>query len=153
MKRSTVRSALVSGLVLAAAVGMAVSAGCQQTGTGRTYPATDVPRLVDLGTASCLVCVMMAPDLDAVKKEYAGRLQVETIDTWKTPDAKKQYSAPFCATQLFIDASGKERFRHVGYYSKNDIVAKWKELGIDLDAPAGRREAPKNAPQPKTGNG
>jgi thioredoxin 1 len=95
----------------------------------------------------------MAPGLDELKTEYAGRLAVESIDTWNNPGAKGQYDAPFCATQIFIDASGKERFRHVGYYSKNDILAKWKELGVDLEAPAGQREAPKSAPQPKTGGG
>jgi thioredoxin 1 len=96
---------------------------------------------------------MMAPSLEELKKEYAGRLQVEFIDTMWNPGAKTQYDAPFCATQIFIDASGKERFRHVGYYSKEDILAKWKELGIDLTAPAGQRGTPKSAAQPKTGGG
>jgi thioredoxin 1 len=96
---------------------------------------------------------MIAPGLDELKKEYAGRLEVESIDTWKNPGAKKQYDAPFCATQIFIDPSGKELFRHVGYCSKKDILAKWKELGVDLEAPAGQRDAPKSAPQPKAGGG
>jgi hypothetical protein len=35
-------------------------------------------------------------------------------------------------TQIFYDASGKERFRHEGFISKEDILSKWKELGVDL---------------------
>jgi thioredoxin 1 len=93
----------------------------------------------------------MAPSLEELKKEYAGRLQVEFIDTWQNPGAKKQYDYVFCPTQVFVDASGKELFRHLGYYSKKDILAKWKELGVDLEAPAAPREAPKTAPQPKAG--
>jgi len=95
----------------------------------------------------------MAPGLNELKKEYAGRLEVEFIDTLRNPGAKGQYDAPFCATQSFIDASGKELFRHVGFYAKPDILAKWKELGVDLEAPAASREAPKSAAQPKTGGG
>jgi thioredoxin 1 len=95
----------------------------------------------------------MAPSLEELKKEYAGRLQVEFIDAFQNPDAKKQYDVFFCPTQIFIDSSGKELSRHTGYYSKKDILAKWKELGVDLETPAGQREAPKSTPQPKTGDG
>jgi len=35
-------------------------------------------------------------------------------------------------TQIFLDASGKELFRHTGFFGKEDILAKWKELGVDL---------------------
>jgi thioredoxin 1 len=152
MTRSRVPSALVSVLIVAAAVAMVMSAGCEEAGRAtRTHPGTGLPRLVDLGIPVCIPCAMMAPGLEELKKEYAGRLEVEFLDTLRNPGAKGQYDAPFCATQIFIDASGKERFRHVGYYSKNDILAKWKELGIDLGAPTGLREAPKSVPQPKAG--
>ena len=154
MTNKMVRSALASALVVAAVVATVMSTGCQQAGRSNvTYPATGQPRLVELGTAACIPCAMMAPVLDELKKEYAGRLQVESIDTFYNPGAKQQYDAPFCATQIFIDPSGKELFRHVGYYSKKDILAKWKELGVDLEASAGQRGTPKSAPQPKTGGG
>jgi thioredoxin 1 len=154
MTRPMVRSALASGLVLAAIVATAMTAGCQEAGRAtRTHPGTGLPRLVDLGIPVCIPCAMMAPGLEELKKEYAGRLEVEFLDTLRNPGAKGQYDAPFCATQIFIDASGKELFRHVGYYSKQDILAKWKELGVDLESPARQREAPKSAPQPKTGGG
>jgi thioredoxin 1 len=35
-------------------------------------------------------------------------------------------------TQIFYDADGNELFRHEGFYAKEDILAKWAELGIDL---------------------
>ena len=35
-------------------------------------------------------------------------------------------------TQIFYDASGNELFRHTGFIAKEDILAKWKELGIEL---------------------
>jgi len=99
-----------------------------------TYPATGTPRLVEIGTAACIPCAMMKPGLDELKAEYAGRLEVEVIDTMFNPGAKTEYNAPLCATQIYIAASGKELHRHVGYSSKQDILAKWKELGVNLDA-------------------
>ena len=148
------RSAFGSVLILVSAFAWVATTGCQEAGRAtRTHRGTGLPRLVDLGIPVCIPCAMMAPGLEELKKEYAGRLEVEFLDTLRNPGAKGQYDAPFCATQIFIDASGKELFRHVGYYSKNDILAKWKELGVDLEAPAAPREAPKTAPQPKAGGG
>jgi thioredoxin 1 len=37
-------------------------------------------------------------------------------------------------TQIFYDATGKELDRHTGFFGKEDILAKWKELGVDLAA-------------------
>ena len=37
-------------------------------------------------------------------------------------------------TQIFFGADGKELFRHEGFYSKADILAKWKTLGVEQAA-------------------
>ena len=78
----------------------------------------------------------MAPILKDLKAEYAGRMDVEFIDVWKNPDAGKDHKIKLIPTQIFFDASGKERFRHEGFYGKEDILAKWKELGVDIKAKA-----------------
>lgn len=91
-----------------------------------------LPRLLDLGAGKCIPCKMMTPILEEVKKEYEGKLQVDFIDVWQNPDEKKKYNIRLIPTQIFYDASGKELFRHEGFYSKEDILAKWKELGVEL---------------------
>jgi thioredoxin 1 len=91
-----------------------------------------LPKLIDLGAGKCIPCKMMFPVLDELKKEYAGKLEVEFIDVWNNPDAGKQYGIEVIPTQIFYDATGKELFRHIGFFSKDDILAKWKELGVDL---------------------
>ena len=104
-----------------------------------------LPKLVDLGADKCIPCKAMAPILKDLKAEYAGRMDVEFIDVWKNPDAGKAHKIKLIPTQIFFDASGKERFRHEGFYGKVDILGKWKELGVDLKtkAPAGIvRETP-----------
>ena len=93
---------------------------------------TALPRLVDLGASKCIPCKLMAPILEELKKEYAGRLEVEFIDVWENPDMAKEYGIKIIPTQIFSDASGKELSRHEGFMSKEDILGKWKELGVDL---------------------
>lgn len=91
-----------------------------------------LPRLVDLGADKCIPCKMMAPILEELKKDYAGTFSVEFIDVWKNPDAGNKYGIRIIPTQIFFDAAGKELFRHEGFFSKEDILAKWRELGIEL---------------------
>ena len=100
-----------------------------QSGTNVAAKAK-LPRLVDLGAGKCIPCKKMAPILEKLKKEYAGRLEVEFIDVWKEPDAGKRYEIRLIPTQIFYDAAGKELFRHEGFFSEGDIMAKWKELGV-----------------------
>jgi thioredoxin 1 len=94
--------------------------------------AAGLPRLVDLGATKCIPCKMMAPILDELKKTYAGKLDVVFIDVWEKPGEAKKYDINLIPTQVFYDASGKERFRHEGFFSKEDILAKWKEFGVEL---------------------
>jgi len=98
-------------------------------------PTKGLPRMVDLGADKCIPCKMMAPILEQLKSEYEETLIVDFIDVWKNPDEGPKYNIKLIPTQIFFDASGKERFRHEGFFSKEDILAKWKELGVDLKSP------------------
>lgn len=97
---------------------------------------TALPRLLDLGSVECIPCKKMAPLLEELKKEYAGKLIVEFIDVWENPDAGDKYGISLIPTQIFFDAQGKELFRHEGFFSKEDILAKWQEFGVELGGKA-----------------
>jgi len=100
--------------------------------TKDTHRSKALPRLVDLGADKCIPCKMMAPILEELKKEYVGRLEVKFVDVWKKPSEAKEYGIKIIPTQIFFDASGKELFRHEGFFSKEDILTKWREFGVDL---------------------
>lgn len=95
-----------------------------------TYP--KLPRLLDLGADKCVPCKLMAPVLAEMKNQYAAQMTVEFIDIWKNPDAAEKYGVEIIPTQIFFDAEGKELFRHTGFLAKEEILAKWKELGVPL---------------------
>ena len=124
----------------AVAASAGTNAPAENTGDPTVVPANaKLPKLLDLGAGKCIPCKMMTPLLEELKKEYAGRLNVEFIDVWQNPDAGKQYGIEMIPTQIFYDAEGKELFRHTGFFAKEDILGKWKELGVDVTTkPAGK---------------
>jgi len=135
--------AVVLAVVVAAAAAMVLknnkspnSANANTPGaTSNSSSSTDaakLPKLLDLGATKCVPCKMMAPILEDLKKEYARKLNVEFIDVWENEAAGKEYNVEMIPTQIFYDPSGKELFRHTGFFGKEDILAKWKELGVDL---------------------
>ena len=91
-----------------------------------------LPSLIDIGADTCIPCKLMAPILEELKKELAGKLEVQFLDLNKYPGVAKIYGIKVMPTQIFYDATGKELFRHEGFYSKEDILIKWKYLGIEL---------------------
>ncbi|NQT53661.1 thioredoxin fold domain-containing protein [bacterium] len=123
---------LVAAVVAVVALKEPKGAATDAKAKGAPPPAKPLPRLVDLGAAKCIPCKMMAPILEELKAEYAGRFDVEFIDVWQDETAGQRYGIKMIPTQIFFDASGKELFRHEGFYSKEDILGKWKELGFDL---------------------
>ncbi len=99
---------------------------------------TTLPRLVDLGASKCVPCKLMKPILDKLTKDYAGQIDVVFIDVLENREEGDRYSIRIIPTQIFFDMAGRERFRHEGFMSEKDILAKWKELGVELKSPAAR---------------
>ena len=93
-----------------------------------------LPAIVDLGSDKCVSCKMMLPVLEELRTELAAELQVEFLDVIKYPELSAVYGIKIIPTQILYDASGKELFRHEGFYSTDDIVAKFEELGVELAA-------------------
>jgi thioredoxin 1 len=103
-------------------------------GSSTVFAADPLPKLVDLGAKACIPCKKMAPILEELTKEYAGVFDVVFIDVWQKENAEKakSYKIETIPTQIFFAPDGKELFRHEGFISKEDILAKWKELGYEM---------------------
>ena len=41
----------------------------------------------------------------------------------------EQYGIRMIPTQIFYDAEGNELYRHEGFYGREDMLKKWRELG------------------------
>ena len=87
------------------------------------------PVLVDFGANSCVPCRQMRPLLKEINSEYSGKARVLVIDIYKYQDLAKQHQIQLIPTLVFFDSKGKEVFRHVGAWGKEEIAAKLKEIG------------------------
>lgn len=94
-----------------------------------------LPRLVELGSTTCIPCQMMKPILEELTSEYDGRLEVQFVDVHQEPAKAEQFKVRVIPTQVFLDADGSELFRHEGFFPKEDILAKWAQLGFDFVQP------------------
>ena len=102
-----------------------------------TPPARDeaerpLPELLDFGSGQCAACKMMEVVLTELAREHGERLKIRLVDIQEQEELAKQYAVRMIPTQIFLDAAGNERFRHEGFISKDDILKKWAELGIEL---------------------
>ncbi len=139
MMKTPAKIAIVLAVVFAAAAAMVLknhpspnAANSPKNLAPAAENAAKLPKLLDLGSTKCIPCKTMAPILEELKKEYAGKMNIEFIDVWENEAAGKDYNVEMIPTQIFYDASGKELFRHTGFFGKEDILAKWKELGVAL---------------------
>ncbi len=131
------RRLILALVLLLAAPAVARAADGSAAPTAAAAPQA-LPRLVDLGAGKCIPCKKMAPIIEALRKDYAGIVDVVFVDVWKDPDAGKPYGIRLIPTQVFFDRAGKEVFRHEGFFSREQIEAVFREkLGIASPAAAG----------------
>ncbi len=64
--------------------------------------------------------------------DFTGRLEVRFVDVWKAPDEAQPYGIRMIPTQIFYAADGRELARHEGFISREEILATWKSLGVEL---------------------
>jgi thioredoxin 1 len=104
-------------------------------------PTATLPRLVDLGAGKCIPCKKMAPILEEMKKDYTGVVDVVFVDVWKDPKAGKPYKIRVIPTQVFYDKTGKEVFRHEGFFSREEIEKVFLEkMGVKPIASSQKEE-------------
>ena len=92
--------------------------------------------LLDLGSDSCVACKTMEPILDELRETFEGQMDVQFVDVRKDRSAASEHGIKIIPTQIFFDADGNELYRHQGFFGREDILAKWTELGYSFDEPA-----------------
>jgi thioredoxin 1 len=85
---------------------------------------------IELGADRCIPCKAMQPIMKEIAAEYKGKVQVVFYDVWKDGEPARKYGIQLIPTQVFIDPKGKEVFRHVGLFPKDEILKMLAEKGI-----------------------
>jgi len=78
------------------------------------------PVLVDLGADWCAPCVMIAPIIEELAKEYEGRVSFAKLDVDQNPRTASQYGIMSIPT-LLIFKNGAPVSNIVGFRPKADL--------------------------------
>ena len=88
--------------------------------TDKVYKVT----FVELGSVKCIPCKKMQPIMKSIEQKYGDQVKVEFHDVW-TPEGESfgdKYGIKAIPTQVFLDAAGKEFFRHEGFFPEEDLI-------------------------------
>lgn len=91
------------------------------------------PTLAEFGRGTCLPCKQMKPILEELAAEYGDTINVVIVEIQNHMDLTRSYKIVAIPTQIFFDAEGKEVDRHIGFYAREKIVARFAELGFLKD--------------------
>ena len=78
------------------------------------------PVLVDFFATWCGPCLALAPAIEEISKEMAGRLTVVKVDVDESPEAASTYGVTSIPT-LVLFKDGREAWRRVGAAPKRTI--------------------------------
>ena len=84
---------------------------------------SEVPVLVDFWASWCSPCKMIAPIVEELAGEYAGRVKVAKVDVDANPITPGMFGIMSIPT-LMVFRGGKAEERIVGYQPKQSLKAK-----------------------------
>jgi thioredoxin 1 len=96
----------------------------------KTVMQSTIPTIVDFWAPWCGPCRMIAPTLEKLAKENAGKLLVAKVNTDENPEWATKFGVQGIPTMLFV-ANGKIVHRQVGALPEpvlRDVVAQFMDV-------------------------
>jgi len=89
------------------------------------------PTMVEFGAAGCVPCDMMQPILDKMKKTHGQHLNVVFVNVRENQILGARFGIRSIPVQVFYDRSGRETFRHVGFFPEVEVNKELEKLGLN----------------------
>ncbi len=88
------------------------------------------PLVVRFGMDRCLQCVRQAEVFDEIAPRFEEQIEFRFVHIGKEEDLAAQYKILLIPTVIFFDSGGSEVFRNVGLLKAQELVAKFRNLGL-----------------------
>lgn len=89
---------------------------------------TAKPAILDFGRGLCANCKLMEQIMGKIKERYGDQVEVRFLYIDKDEPLFRQYRIVIVPAQVFLDASGKEVFRHTGIFPLELLEPRLREL-------------------------
>ncbi len=87
---------------------------------------------IELGSVRCIPCQQMQSVMKSIEAKYGKEVKIDFYDVWT--EAGKPYGVKYgieaIPTQVFLDATGKEYYRHVGFFPEEELVKVLQQKGV-----------------------
>jgi thioredoxin len=85
------------------------------------------PVLLDLWAPWCRPCLSLAPEIEEIASELAGKVKVAKLNIDENPETTTRFGVRSIPTML-VFKDGKERDRLVGLQSKSAILGRLRRV-------------------------
>ena len=144
IKKKTKQFSIISFLVM-----LLVTSACSQSSntsdkvgnTKRSSTNTHVAEkkykvtFIELGSVRCIPCQQMQPVMKSIETKYGKEVKVDFHDVWT--EAGKPFGVKYgieaIPTQVFLDETGKEYYRHVGFFPEEELVKILQMKGVKIN--------------------
>jgi thioredoxin 1 len=89
---------------------------------------SDRPAVYEFGAGHCVSCKEMAKVIAELKTTLGDQVEFRMVYADNEKPLFQQYKIMLIPTQVFFNTEGKEVDRHVGALTKEQLLAKLKEL-------------------------
>lgn len=91
---------------------------------------------IELGSVKCVPCRMMQPVMESIEEKYGKQIEVIFYDVWKQEQRHyaQEYGIRMIPTQVFLDKSGSEIYRHEGFFPEEELDAFLQSEGLEIQS-------------------
>jgi thioredoxin 1 len=116
------------GKLIIMMLALLLAAGLLPAQAQETQPLAVRPEILEFGRKLCPVCLETELAIRAVQDRYPGQFVVRFLHVDEQPELFRHYRVVFVPTQIFLDARGKQVFRHDGAYKPDQLEKRLRLL-------------------------
>ena len=109
-------------------VGLALAVLFIQAAPGWSQTPKARPALYEFGAGYCASCKEMEKVIAELRASHSDQVEFRMVYADKEKALFQQYKVILIPTQVFLNAEGKEVFRHMGPLTKDQVLQKLREL-------------------------